>query len=113
MITLATNELNDIYIDGGGLLAIRRELAALAQCCETAIQAQRGEMVYAADQGMPMMATAFMDYDPQGFEAAARAILRTIPGVLEVVAFNVSRADGALRYTAVILTVYGEAPISG
>lgn len=113
MLTLSTNENGDIFLGADGNLATSRDLAALGQCCETAIAAQRGEMVYAIDQGMPMRLTAFDNYDPNGFEAAARSILLGIPGVLQVLAFNVEKVANTLNYIALISTIYGTAAING
>lgn len=104
---------NDLYLDSDGNIAIGTALAAVAANCKTAMQAQLGEMMFAADKGMPTLATAWDSYNPVQFEAAGRTILRSVPDVLEVVSFVVERATGVLRYTASIRTTFGETVVNG
>ena len=99
---------NDVYRNISGDLKIVMRLEAVAYLCKTAMQAQRGEMVLAADQGMPTFETAWDTYNPAQFEAAARTVLTAIPDVLAVETFSVERQGEVLRYTATIRTVYGE-----
>ena len=111
--TFGSTQSNDFYLDRRGNITVLSGVQAVGDLCRTAVQAQRGEMQYAADQGMPTFATAWNRYNPVQFEAAARAILRRIPDVLGVVSFAVERRGDVLGYTAVIQTVYGETTING
>ena len=111
--TLASNADNDLVLDPQGRLLILEGQAAVAANCRSAIQAQRGEMVLAVDRGMPTFGTAWNGYRPGQFEAAARVILRDVPGVLSVDAFTVGREGDRLVYAATIRTVYGEAALNG
>jgi hypothetical protein len=111
--TFATDSNNDLVLDRAGALTILVDIEAVAADCRTAIQAQLGEMMFAVDQGMPMFATAWNDYNPAQFEAAARVIMLGVPGVLSVDAFAVERVGESLRYTATIRTAYGEAALNG
>lgn len=104
---------NDLYLDPDGNIAIGTAIAAVAANCKTAMQAQLGEMMFAADKGMPTLATAWDSYNPVQFEAAGRVILRSVPDVLEVVSFVVERITGVLRYTASIRTTFGETVVNG
>lgn len=106
-------ETMDLVLDREGNIAIVSDLEAVAANCQTAVQAQRGEMMFEADKGMPTFATAWNDYNPVQFEAAARTIIQAVPGVLSVGSFAILRVGEALRYTAVIRTVYGETQVNG
>lgn len=111
--TLATDANNDLILDRVGRVLMLSGADAVAANCRTAIQAQRGEMMFAYDKGMPAFATAFNRYRPVQFEAAARTIIRAVPGVLSVVSFTVERRGEILGYTAVIQTIYGGTIVNG
>lgn len=111
--TLASDANNDIYLDRAGRLRMVSGAEAVAANCRSAVQAQRGEMMYAADKGMPTFATAWNGYRPMQFEAAARSIILAVPEVLAVESFTIQRTGEILGYTAVIRTTYGEAVVNG
>jgi len=117
MRTFQTNANNDLFIAPNGNLSIivdaQGDPQAIAQCCKTAVQAQLGEMLYAADQGVPMMATAFNAYLPAQFEAAARSAIMSVQGVLRVTGFTVQRVGEAFTYSATIQTIYGQGTVNG
>jgi hypothetical protein len=117
-IIFAENANNDPYIDPTtGDLAVLTDApgnpAATAQLCKSRIEAQRKEMKYAMDQGMPMMDTAFNTFNPHQFEAAARTILMNTPNVTAVSSFNMYQDGNTLRYSATIDTTFGSAKING
>lgn len=114
----AENANRDPYIDPStGDLAMLTDTignpVATAQICKSRIEAQRGEMKYAADQGMPTMATAFESFNPHQFEAAARTIILATPNVKSISSFSMYRDGNALYYSTVIETTYGTATING
>jgi hypothetical protein len=109
--TLASNANNDLIVNSRGNLLIYRDLSAVAADCRSAMQAQRGEMVFAIDRGMPTLETAWNRYQPAQFEAAARKVILRNPDVRAVQSVTVTREREVLRYTAVIQTIYGEARI--
>jgi hypothetical protein len=111
--TLASDANNDLILDRIGRVLMLNGADAVAANCRSAVQAQRGEMMFAADKGMPTFATAWNRYRPVQFEAAARAIIRAVPGVVSVVSFTARRQGEILGYTAVIQTIYGEAVVNG
>lgn len=108
-----TADTRDMYKDGGKNLVMVSGVDAIAQNCSTAMRAQKGEMQYNMQGGMPMMATAFNQYDPIAFEAAARKVLRGVDGVTGIAAFNVTRSTNTLNYTATVNTIFGSVQISG
>lgn len=112
--TLASHpETHDLVRGRDGNLVVAEGIDAVGFNCKTAMQAQLGEMQFAADKGMPTLATAWNKFNPTQFEAAARVILLAVPGVLAVDAFAVFREGETLRYTAAVRTAYGEAALNG
>ncbi|WP_127958843.1 DUF2634 domain-containing protein [Serratia microhaemolytica] len=113
MISLGLNDRGDIYLDDAGNLSITSDLPAVMQACKTAILAQRGEMIYAMDEGVPTKALVWESYRPAQFEAAVRHEILKVPGVVSILKFSVTRDGDALNYTATIETTYGNGALNG
>jgi len=113
MSTLAGNENNDIFIDATGELALDTGIQAVLDDCETAIKAQRGEMVEAVNQGIPTAETVWDRKNIQEFETACVVALRAVPNVVEVESFDTVQVANTLEYTAVIITTFGEGSFNG
>lgn len=101
---------NDLYIAPDGQLAIGSALDAVMQACAHAAKAQDGEMMFAADAGMPNF-QAIWNGSPNipQFIAALKRTLSGVDGVLEVTAISASISNNVLSYSATIKTIYGEA----
>ena len=113
-IVFAENANRDTYIDPAtGDQAILTGADAVAQLCKSRIEAQRGEMVYATDQGMPMRSTAFDTFNPHQFEAAARTIILGTQHVTGIESFSMYRDGNTLNYSAVITTAFGSTTVGG
>lgn len=115
---IAENANRDVYIDPTtGDIAILSDVvgnpAATAQLCKSRVEAQRGEMKYATDQGMPTKATAFDTFNPHQFEAAVRMIILDTPNVVSISSFSMYRDGDTLYYSTTIETTYGTATING
>ena len=114
LIVFAENANRDIYIDPTtGDQAVLTGAAAVGQLCKSRIEAQRGEMKYATDQGMPTFETALNVFNPQQFEAAARTIIQDTPYVTGIESFGMYSNDGVLNYQAVINSQFGQTTIAG
>ena len=113
MTSLATNVNNDIFMGPDYNLALVRDLAAVEQDCRNAMEAQLGEMPLARDRGVPTMATIWQDYKPAQFEAAARAILLTVPNVTGIQFFTITQVGDQARYAVAINSTFGPATIVG
>lgn len=113
MRTLQENQNNDIFRIAGGNLAIGVGIDAVMQLCKSAMEVAIGEMVYLTDQGMPLFESAFNFYRPEQFEAAGRLRILAVDGVVSIESFDVDRMDNALKYTAVIVTIYGKGTVNG
>jgi hypothetical protein len=106
--TFESNDRNDLVIGTDGNLSIVSGLRAVALNCRSAMQAQRGEMLFAADRGIPTLGTVWNAYLPAQFEAAARVAIKRVAGVVAVTGFTIDRTGEAFGYTATIQTIYGE-----
>lgn len=114
LTVFAENENRDTFIDPAtGDQAILTGAPAVGQLCKSRIESQRGEMIYAMSDGMPMFATVFDQFNPQQFEAAARLIILATQYVIAIVSFSMYRNGNVLNYSAEITTQYGNTSISG
>lgn len=96
-----------MYRGGDGNLVILSGADAVGQNCVTAVRAQKGEMQYALQDGMPTRQVAFDQYRPIQFEANFKRIVKAIPGVVRVTAFTIQNTKNVLQYAATIETIYG------
>lgn len=112
MRTFGVNRDNDLFISGSGLLALSVDIQAVAEGAKQAMQAQLGEMLYAADRGIPTLATVWDRYNPVQFEAAARQTLLLVPNVTGVPVFTARREGDVLRYEATIQTLFGDVSVT-
>lgn len=114
MQMLAVDLDNDLYLAPSGAVATSTELAACMQACAHAMKAQLGEMMYAADQGLPNFSIIWVGApNLLQFEAASRATLRAVKGVLDITAFSASVQSNRLTYSATIRTIYGTVVLNG
>lgn len=105
---LAVNGENDIYLDDLGNLAIAFDLDAALQGCQQAAQAQRGEMQYHVDRGVPNLRTLWSGAPSVAqFRAAVRRELQLCTDVIDVPRLDATLAGEAAVYTADIRTVFG------
>jgi len=109
---IATNANNDIITLNGNIQFLAGIYAVL-QNCKSAMLAQRGEMMYSTQTGMPWNETVFDNYNERQFEAAARDVLLSVSGVESVLSFNTQAHDGTLSYASTIQTIYGTGTING
>lgn len=115
MITsLAANGQNDIYINLEGNLEVATFNDAVLTASKQAMLAQRGEMLYNVNLGMPNKEVTFVG-NPSvvQFETAGRLQIQRIAGVVLVKDFTARVADNAMGYTADIETIYGRGVING
>lgn len=105
---LAVNGENDIYIDAMGNLALAFNLEAALQGCQQAAQAQRGEMQYHVDRGVPNLQTLWSGAPSVAqFRAALRRELQLCTDVIDVPTLNATLVGESAVYTADIRTVFG------
>ena len=110
--TVGETTTRDLLKGPDGNLSFVSAVDAVALLCKARIEAQRNEMVYATDQGMPMRTTAFDTFNQNQFEAAARTIILATPDVTGVQSFSLTKPGNTLDYVAVIQTIYGAATVT-
>lgn len=110
-VTVAENQNRDIYLDSSRNIALFVSARAIAQLTKSRVEAQRGEMKYAANQGLPARQTAWDVFNPKQFEAAVRSIILSTPDVTGIQSFALIKDGNKLQYTAVIETIYGTASL--
>ena len=113
MKTIGINANNDIYRAGDNNLGTVTDEEAVEQMCWQAVSAVRGEMIYAADRGVPYFDIVFNNTNLVQFEAIAREEIELVPGVIEVKEFDVSLNGEVVEYTATIRTEYGDIALNG
>ena len=112
--SFSINDVNDLYLDNNGNLAISTDLTALIEICKQYMQTILGELVLNTDIGIPYFQSVFTGVpNIQQFVAAGRAALLTVEGVIQVISFDVSLNDKKLNYTATIQTIYGQGVVNG
>jgi hypothetical protein len=110
----AVNSNNDIYLGKDGNLAIVFDLQGTLQACAHASKTLLGEMIFATNQGLPNFQLIWVGVpNIQQYEAALRATLAEVDGVLEIVSFLADLSDNTLTYTVTIRTIYGVGVVNG
>ena len=114
MTTLLSNSRNDLALNEAGRIEVIGGIGAIAQSAKAYMQARLGEMFYNADQGIPFADIVWAGSPNLAqFEAAGRARLLQVPGVVEVLSFEARQNGDVLGYTATIRTGSGETVING
>lgn len=115
MITVDTTPLTrDLFLDARGNLALARNVDAVGNVTERVVMTRLGEMVLFPDRGLPMF-EAVWNSPPRLalYEAALRARLLAVAGVLEIESLLITRAEGVFRYRAELRTIYGPRSVNG
>lgn len=111
--TLQIDTNGDLVVTGGNLTFLTGA-AAVGQDCLTAMRSQLGEMQYEMQNGMPYRQHVFNNqFNPAGFEAAARRVIGGVTGVDKITQFLMDVTDNTLSYVAEIETIYGPTFING
>jgi len=112
--TFSSDENNDLFIATDGNLSISDGLDAVLFACQTAAQAQLGEMVLAIDKGVPNFQTIWRSSGNLAqFEAYLRATLAAVDGVREITQLTTQIVDNSVSYQATIVTNFGAGQING
>lgn len=112
-IQIGVDANNDIYLDGAGNLVMVTDLTACMQAAQQAAQAQRGEMQYHLDRGVPNMQVIWSGHPSAAqLRAAIRQELLLTTDVIAVDTLNVALQGEEAVYTADIRTVFGPGTIA-
>lgn len=114
MITLKTDQNNDLVQDANGNLVLFGGIDAELQEAKHYAATSRGEMIYQFQDGIPFDPLAFGATPlPVQYAAAVRARLEQAPWITEVVSVEATQNGGLLSYNASIKTLSGIAFING
>lgn len=111
--SLAMTRNNDVLIGRDGNLAFVSGLDAVVQNCRSIMQTNLGECALDTTRGVPLFGAVFDRLNPQQFEAAGRAALAAIAGVVSVKSFTVGRRGAVTTYAATIQTLFGDGEVNG
>lgn len=110
---LAINSNYDLYLAEDGNIAMNSGQDALLQACQTAAQAQLGEMVLSINTGVPNFQTIWQSAtNIAQFEASLRRAILSVAGVIEIAELDTSVSNNTVFYRAVIRTIYGAGQIT-
>lgn len=113
MRTFATTETNDFLVSGRSLV-FRSNIEAVLLVCRHCAQAILGEMMFAANQGMPYFETVWVGAPTTApFEAAFRDRILQVEGVTGIEELTTAQVGDTMRYSATIATVYGTGVLNG
>lgn len=114
MRTLLSDSNNDIALAPSGNVHAVTGSAAVEQVAKHHMLTRRDEMIHAMEQGIPFDLIVWgASPNIAQFEAAGRARLLQVPGVIEVVEFTAQQVGDTLDYVATIRTEFGEVSLGG
>lgn len=112
--TISADSNNDIFIGTDGSLSTAEGIEAVLQACAQAAKAQLGEMLFAADQGLPNFSVVWSGSpNPRQYEAYLRQTLLAVPQVTGIQSIEISVSNNTLSYSAVINTTFGAGALNG
>lgn len=103
----------DLVLSGGRLQVVL-DIDVVMQNCDHAIRQQLGELRYRQTKGVEYFNNAFNgNPNYQLFKFQCITQIENVSGVVRVITFDYTVADGVLAYSAEILTEYGTGSING
>ena len=107
---MVTNEENDIYMDGTNDIAVSYEKEALAECIDSLIRCQLGEVQYNNKIGIPYFETVFSFGLSKAklWESYVIEAIESFEDVISVRSFEYKVDNGKIKYEALIQTRFGD-----
>jgi hypothetical protein len=113
-LTYATNEDNDIFVDGSNSIVLKSDENAVAQSSVQAVRAKRNEMPFASEDGIPYFETIFIgNPDIAQIDFYYIQEIQKVPNVVRVLSLTSEIKDNVYEYRAEIETVFGNTFIEG
>lgn len=113
-IGIGVNANNDIFLDALGNLSMVADLTCAMQAAQQAVQAQRGEMQYHLNRGVPSLRVVWSGHPSAAqLRAAIRQEILLTQDVTGVPSINVQLQGEDAVYTAQITTVYAPGITTG
>ena len=107
--TFSNDSNNDLFLGHDGNISISSGVEAVKFACQTASQAQRGEMIFSVLKGIPNFQVTWAGAPNFAlFESYVRNTLEGVDGVVEVTELSSQLRDNVLSYDATIKTIYGD-----
>lgn len=114
MITISTNENNDIFLDSNGNIATSTDINALANVSKNKVLTTLGEPEYNQLEGIPYFETIFTDTPKIDlFQAAVIDTLESLDEVQRVTNFDYEQNNGVFSYSLIEKTTYGDIQLNG
>lgn len=114
MITITTNQNNDIYIDSSGNLATQTDINALANVSRNVVLTALGEPQYNQQSGIPYFETVFTDTPKIDLlQAAQVAALENLENVNRVSNYKYKQKNGVYSYSLIEHTTFGDIQLNG
>ena len=114
MTTFSVNENNDLFLDTSGNISMSDGIEGVKNICLNAAQAQRGEMIYNLNDGVPTKSTVWSGTpNLTQFEIGLRSQLENVDGVSKIINLQSSVNGEIVSYSAIIQTTFGETQING
>lgn len=104
MITIATNENNDIYLDVSGNLALTQGKEAIANIATNKARTLYKETPLDQQAGIPYFDVVFNRFDIELFKQFLFQEIQGIEGVRNVADFSFSTTNNTLTYQATFTT---------
>lgn len=114
MITISTNENNDIFLDSSGNIATSTDINALANVSKNKVLTTLGEPEYNQLDGIPYFETIFTDTPKIDlFQATVIDTLESLDEVQRVTNFDYEQNNGVFSYSLIEKTTYGDIQLNG
>lgn len=114
MLTIATNENNDIYVDSSGNLAILQDINALANVSKNKVLTTLGEPQFNQLDGIPYFETVFTDTPKIDlFQVKQIEALENLEHVNKVSNYTYTQENGVYNYSVNINSDFGEIQLNG
>lgn len=116
MLTIATSNdnINDIYLDNSGNIAISENINALANISKNAVLTNYGELEYNTEKGIPYFTTIFTDTPLIDiFQAYIVQTVQNLDKVERVTDFEYTQKNGVFSYSIKEISEYGDIIING
>ncbi len=115
MISMLTDNNNDLYLDGKRNLAFGSDIKAVVQVVQNELNTLLGEIQMDTTLGIPYFETIFNKSSPDisAWEGYMIETAEKVNGVIRVDEMQSSIKDNTLTYTMTIITQYGSAVITG
>jgi len=114
VITISTNDNNDIYVNAYGNIATSEDISALANVSKNRALTNLGEPEYNQLFGIPYFETIFTDTPKIDlFQAAMIDCMEGQEEVERVSNFEYNQNNDVFSYTLTEQTIYGDIQING